>query len=140
MFLNIILKVSPTLILLTLCAIPIAGFFTYLLPNFDLTYKYRNKLDFWHATLLIMLPTAIGLNARYYPKNFYMHLFYFGGMTLMTLMWPVIFYVAVRFVKVPIQRTQITTRAEIIENKFRLSGTAEVFELISHDKRVRFSF
>lgn len=66
-----------------------------------------------------------------------MHLFYFGGMTLITLMWPIIFYVAVRFVKVPIQHPQITSRVELIENEFHLSGSSEVFGLISHDKRVR---
>lgn len=96
---------------MTLTAIPI-------LPNFDLTYKYRNRLDFWHATLLIMLLTVVGLNTRYYTTNFYMYLFYFGEMTLMALKWPIIFYVAVRFVKVLIQRPQIMTRAEMVENKF----------------------
>lgn len=61
-------------------------------------------------------------------KNCYMHLFCFGGITLMTLMWLIIFYVTVKLVKVPIQRLQIMTRVEMVDNKFRLSGSAEVFE------------
>lgn len=108
----------------------------YILIQFDLKYKYRNKHD-WHYSLFqIIMPAIIGLNLRYQPQRFLLKFLYFIIAFICVPHWHIFFYAMIRFQIVPIHKYQISTINEIIEKEFRLSGSSEVRNLILFDPKV----
>lgn len=113
------------------------GFVLYLLLQFDLEYKQRNVRDWHYTTWLIALPIGIASNLRFQPKYWPLRLFYAYAMVCGVVVWTIGFTYVLEKVKTPVQRHQISTIDEIVYNDFRLTGSAEVKELLSHDNRVR---
>lgn len=116
------------------------GLLLYLLIQFDLDYKKRNKHDWHYTTWLIALPAVIGVSQQFHPKQFILRLFHGYMLFMLMLAWQRIFYHGVRFLKYPNQFHQKSTTTEIIEYEFRLAGSVEVFEMISFDERVIFFY
>lgn len=83
-----------------------------------------------------MLPTVIGVNQRYQPGFFTLKLIIFVISMACIAHWQIFLFKLVRFVKIPIRHTQIATIDEIVEKKFRLTGSEDVLSLISFDRRV----
>lgn len=112
------------------------SFVLYILIQFDLEFKDRNRRDFHYMLYMIMMPAIIGMNQRYQPKRFLLKFLYCGIAFVCVPHWSIFFYAMIRFQKVPIHKYQISTIAEIIETDFRLSGSSEVRNMILFDSKV----
>lgn len=118
----------------------IIGTLIYVHIQFDVEYEHRNRRDWHYAVVLTALPMVIGVNQRFYPKNFTLRLSAFYFMMAFVLAWSAIFLELIRFIKVPVQHVQVSTVSELIQREFRLAGSAEVDSLIAFDQRVAIFF
>lgn len=116
----------------------ISGFVIYIMIQFDVKYKNRNQRDWHYTTWLVALPAVIAVNQRFRPTYWPLRMFYWLLLITMVVLWQIILFHCVRFIKIPILRPQISSINEIIEDEFRLVGSNEVLQLISSDDRVRF--
>lgn len=117
-----------------------SGTFLYILIQFDTKDKHRNKRDWHYTCMLIVFPSALGMNQNYNPYHQMIRYFHVQFSALLLLLWPVLFLNILKFIKEPVQHWQITTVAELVDNKFRLSGSSEVQSLITFDERVFYFF
>lgn len=108
--------------------------------QFDLEYKQRNRIDWHYATFLIAMPAVIGMNLRFHPKRTLHRIFYAVFLLNSIIVMQMFFFYGLRYIKVPVPRSQISTVAEITDEKFRLAGSAEVFALSLLDGRVQLYF
>ncbi|XP_031639772.1 uncharacterized protein LOC116351775 [Contarinia nasturtii] len=136
LFISVSQAISPECWLILIFGIGyVTGLILYIFIQFDLKYEKRNQLDWHYTTWLIALPAVIGVNQRFYPKYLPLRIFY-GFILIMSLFhWNIVFHYGVRFIREPIQRHQISTVTEIIDEDFRLAGSAEVSNLIAFDDR-----
>lgn len=135
--LNLFLMAQPEVWLLIIFGVGyVLGFVLYIVIQFDLKYEKRNRRDWHYTTLLIMLPAVIGINQRYQPGFFSLKVVYFIISISCVAFFQIFFYEMVRFLKVPVRHSQISTVAEIIAKDFHLSGSTEVVSMIKFDKRV----
>lgn len=116
----------------------ISGFVIYIMIQFDVNYKNRNQRDWHYTTWLVALPAVIAVNQRFRPTYWPLRMFYWLLLITMVVLWQIILFHCVRFIKIPIQRPQVSSMHEINEDEFRLVGSNEVLQLISFDERVRF--
>lgn len=139
MIINVFLSVAPECWFILVFGIGyLAGLIIYIMVQFDLEYKNRNKIDFHYAIFLIILPGIVGISQRFKPKFIPLRMFYGFILIIMLFVWQVIFFKGIRFIKIPVQRPQISTTDELTENQFDLTGSNEVLDLITFDGRVRF--
>lgn len=113
-----------------------SSFLVYIMIQFDLEYKHRNKRDWHYISILVILPAIIGVNQRFQPKFMPLRMFYGLIILIYVFSWQAIFLLGYRYLKEPIPRTQVSTITEIIYNNYRLSGSSETLSLISFDDRV----
>lgn len=130
------MAMSPPLFIACFVCFLIFVILLYLFTQFDLEYKQRNQQDLHYMIMFIFLPASIGMNARFQPKLSSIRLIYALILLVMVSFWQIIFFLDVRFIKTPIQRHQISTVHEIVQEDFHLAGSLELRELISFDQRV----
>lgn len=134
---NIFLAATPECWLTLIFGVGyISGAVIYIMIQFDSKYKRRNQRDWHYTTWLIALPAVIAINQRFQPTYGPLRVFYVLLLLTMFILWQIILFFGVRFIKFPVQRHQISTIHEIIDDDFRLAGSDTVFQLISHDERV----
>ena len=114
-----------------------AGFVLYLMVQFDLKYENRNQRDWHYTTLLIALPTVIGISPRFHPKSTSLRIFYCFFLLACVAVWQILLFLGLKFIKIPVLKHQVSTTAEIIDWEYRLAGSTEVLGLTSFDDRVR---
>lgn len=138
MIINAFLAVAPECYFILIFGIAYGvGFMIYIMIQFDLKYVQRNRRD-WHYTLiLITLPGIIGFNQRFKPKSTSLRMFYGFILIMMLFIWQIVYFKAIRFIKVPMQRPQISTIDSIVNHEYNLYGSIEVKTFISFDKRVK---
>lgn len=138
MIINAFLAVAPECYFILIFGITYGvGFMIYIMIQFDLKYVQRNRRD-WHYTLiLITLPGIIGFNQRFKPKSTSLRMFYGFILIMMLFIWQIVYFKAIRFIKVPMQRPQISTIDSIVNHEYNLYGSIEVKTFISFDKRVK---
>lgn len=112
------------------------GWILYIMIQFDLKYEKRNQRDWHYTILLIALPTVIGISQRFHPKSGSLRVFYCFMLITSIAIWQIVLFLGVKFLKVPVQKHQLSTTAEIIDWTYRLTGSPEVLSLISFDERV----
>lgn len=127
---------DPYCWILILCAPFGVGLFLYVLIQFDIEDKHRNHRNFHYIMIMIILPGITGINQRYNPNHQMLRLLTFYCSAIFVLGWVVFFFQLLRFIKVPVQFAQISTAADLVDNRFRLSGSNNVFSLITTDKMV----
>lgn len=137
MIINAFLAVAPECWFILIFGIAYGiGLIIYIMVQFDLKYNQRNRCD-WHYTLiLITLPDIIGFNQRFKPKSTTLRMFYGSILIMMLVVWQIVYFKAIRFIKVPMQRPQISTIDGLARHAYRLAGSLEVKTLISFDDRV----
>lgn len=136
--LNIWFVMTPTVLLILIFGIGyVSGFVLYIFVQFDLEYQHRNQRDWHYTTWLIMLPAVCGLNQRFHPKYTVLRIFYSFLLTSNACVFFVVFCVGIDFLKIPLQRWQISTINDIAGYEYRLFGSQEVQQMISYDNRVR---
>lgn len=135
--LNAFLMADPECWLLIIFAVGYGlGSLLYIGIQFDLKYEQRNQRDWHYTTLLIMLPTVIGINQRYNPGFFSLKIIYFVVVMACVVHFQIFFFQGNRFLKIPVRHSQKSTVTEIIAKDFRLSGSNEVLSMIKFDERV----
>lgn len=138
MIINAFLAVAPECYFILIFGVAYGiGFMIYIMLQFDLKYDQRNRRD-WHYTLiLITLPGIIGFNQRFKPKSTSLRMFYGFILIMMLFIWQIVYFKAIRFIKIPVQRPQISTIDGITNHEYHLYGSPEVKTFISFDKRVK---
>lgn len=137
--LNILFAATPECWLTLIFGVGyISGTVIYIMIQFDLKYKHRNQRDWHYTTWLVALPAVIAINQRFRPVYGPLRWFYALLLITMFFLWQIVFFFGIRFIKYPIQRPQISTVQEIIDEEFRLSGSNEVLQLLSSDRKVAF--
>lgn len=137
MLINLFLAATPECWLLLIFGVGYSvGFVLYIMVQFDSNYEKRNQRDWHYTTWLVALPAVIGFSQRFHPKYGPLRIFYGFILIMMIFIWQIALYLGVRFIKVPVQRPQVSTRAEIIDWEYHLAGVPEVLGLISFDNRV----
>lgn len=136
LFMNVWLGTSIPMWIGMFTGFVIVVFIFYLLIQFDVEYKQRNQHDINYAIMFILVPIFIGMNARFQPKLSSIRLIYGLLLLVMVSFWQIIFFLDVRFIKIPIQRHQISSIREIVQEDFHLIGSPELRQLISFDERV----
>lgn len=137
MIINFTFIATPTSWLILIFGIGfVTGFAIYIMIQFDLKFKARNRIDWHYTTWLISLPATIGMNLRFQPKSFVLRTFIFFHAFSSFMACQFIFWFAITYIKTPTPRLQISTISEIIDYKYQLFGSFEVLPMISHDKRV----
>lgn len=114
----------------------LSGFIIYLMIQFDLKYKHRNRRDWHYAQWLIAVPAVLTMNQRFQPFYAPLRMYYVLLLIFSVFLWQIVFFHAVRFYKFPVQREQIKTVNEIVDDGFRLAGSADVLHLITFDPQV----
>ncbi|XP_055309007.1 uncharacterized protein LOC129572917 [Sitodiplosis mosellana] len=138
MVINVFLAATPECWILLIFGIGyVSGLLIYIMIQFDFKYENRNQRDWHYTTWLVALPAVIGLNQRFHPKSMSIRIFYGFILIMMIFLWQIVFYFGIRFVKVPIQRQQVSTTAELIDSEYRLAGSHELIDLIKFDERYR---
>lgn len=134
---NTYLMADPICWLLIIFAVGYGlGFLLYIGIQFDLEYEQRNHRDWHYTTLIIMLPTVIGVNQRYQPGFFSLKIIYFVVIMMCIIHFQIFFHHGTRCLKIPFRHSQKSTVSEIVENGFRLSGSMEVLSMMKFDERV----
>lgn len=108
----------------------------YVMVQFDSKYKHRNNRDWPYMLFLVSLPAGIGINQRFHPKSVIFRIFYGFVLIMSMFIWQICFLYGARFFKIPVQRTQISTIAEIIKQDYRLAGSSDALQFISFDEQV----
>ena len=139
MIINAFLAVSPTCWFILIFGVAYGiTVVIYIMVQFDLKDNQRNKRD-WHYTLmLITIPAIIGFNQRFKPKSTSLRFFYGFILIMMLFIWQIVYFKAIRFIKVPMQRPQISTIDDIASRGYYLCGSHEVKAVIQFDERVSF--
>lgn len=141
MIINAFLAVAPECWILLIFGIGYGiALLIYIMVQFDLKYNQRNNRDWHYTLLLITLPGIIGFNQRFKPKSTSLRIFYGFILIMMLFIWQIVYFKAIRFIKIPMQRPQISTVDAIASHSFHLSGSLEVKALISFDTRVDWVF
>lgn len=137
MAVNVFLATTPLMwFFMIVCMGGSVAVITYIMIPFDLKNPRRNFIDFNYTTFLIVIPMVMGSNLRHFPQMIPCRSFYALSLLTTFFLWQILFCYGGRFIIVPVQRHQISTVAELIENDFRLAGSKEVFNLIKFDERV----
>lgn len=139
-FLNIILGTKPLNWFIALGTAFFIALLTYVFIQFDVKYKQRNQHDLYFIIFFVVMPAVIGFNSKFSPKLSAIRFFYSFALILMFFLWQNIFYLGIGFIKLPIQRHQVMTIAEVVQNGYRLSGSNDVLRLITFDERVLLLF
>lgn len=141
MIINAFLALSPSCWCIIIFGIVyVIAVMIYVMIQFDLNYEKRNQCDFHYTLMFITLPAVIGFNQRFKPKSMPLRIFYGFIVLMMIILWQIVYFKGIRFIKVPVQRHQIATIEEMAKHDFQLSGSAEVKTLISFDERVSHFF
>lgn len=139
LIINLFLAATPECWILLIFGVGYStGLVLYIMVQFDLKYEKRNQRDWHYTTWLVALPAVIGFSQRFYPKSGQLRLFYGFILIMMIFTWQIVLYLGLQFLKVPVQRLQVSKIAEIIDWEYHLSGSAEMLHLISFDQRVCF--
>lgn len=112
------------------------GIVVYFFMQFDLEYQFLRQCDWHYATYLVSLPICIGVNQRFQPKHSALRLFCFFMIMINFVAWQMKCFKAIRYIQLPVERPQISTVTELIDNDFRLAGTDQVQDVITFDERV----
>lgn len=136
MMFNILSAATPSVWIITLIIGCIFGILFYIMIQFDVEYEKRNDRDLRYTLLFIALPVVTGMNQSFHPKWSILRIFYIIMLIMAVIQWQIYIFFGVKFIKYPVQRKQIKTTIEIIENDFRLIGSTEVLQIISYDERV----
>lgn len=137
MIINAFLAVSPTCWFILIFGIAYGlTLLIYIMVQFDLKDNHRNKRDWHYILIMITIPAIVGLNQRFKPKSTSLRFFYAFILIMMLFIWQIVYFKAIRFIKVPMQRPQISTIDGITSHSFNLCGSHEVKAFIQFDERV----
>lgn len=141
MSINLFLAAKPEVWLIGfIVGIGVSGLITYIMIPFDLMNKRRNFIDMNYVLILIMMPMVIGSNLRHFPKMLPCRSLYAYSLLTTFFLWQLLFCYGGKFITIPTPRPQISTVHEIIERNFRIAGSNAVYDMILHDKNVKFFF
>lgn len=112
------------------------GILVYILIQFDTQYKERNIRDWHYTTLLVALPSVIGIGQRYRPISWNIRIFYGAILIAMVLAVQVAVVYWYTFLQIQAPMHQISTVDEIVANDFVLKGSMAVKNAIDFDKKV----
>lgn len=126
---------SPAVWLLVVGLGFVNGVVLYFYVQLDSDSSNR-KLDVHHTIYLISLPSWIGVSQRFHPKYWPLRLYY-----MTTLIFGLFFFAIATchlldYGTRKIRSYQIHTTTELIEMKFRLAGTAAVWEKVQVQEKV----
>lgn len=113
-----------------------SGFVLYLMLQFDKGYRQRNNRDWHYTTILIALPTFIGISQRFHPKAWTARIFYgcmLLGMFAFTQIGTTYLF---KFFQVRFPKHQIATIDELASNDYTLMGSSRVRNLIRLNEQV----
>lgn len=134
---NLVTTMSPAVWLIVFFAYGyVSGFLLYLLIQFDAKYKQRNNRDIHYTTILISLPSVIGVTQRFQPYSGKIRIIYaivLVGLIIGVQIALVHFY---KFLQIRFPRYQIATLDEIIAYQYVLMGSAHVQQLVWTEKKV----
>lgn len=111
---------------------------TYFLMSFDPNYEYRiERYDVLYCFLWIVMPAITGIGCSYNPKRFIHRLIYW-----LLLVCPMLFHMMIgaflyNFMNYQFYLYQISSVEEILDAEFRLTGSAEVLDVIEQDSMVK---
>lgn len=114
----------------------IYGTLVYILIQFDTKYEQRNHRDWHYTTLLVALPSVIGIGERFRPISWNIRIFYGAILIAMVLAVQVAVAYWYQFLQIQAPIHQIATIDEIIANDFVLKGSMAVKNAIDIDKKV----
>lgn len=109
----------------------------YLLVEFDKRYQGpNNRIDFFYALLLIVIPAYSAASPHFNPTNIRIRIIYWMLLTCPIFFQSMIGAYLYQFMKFQFYYHQISDTEEMLKENFRLMGSMEVFDSIKHNEMV----
>lgn len=126
--LNMLQLFSILIWIIIACQVLMQSIVLSFLIQFDRKYKQRKHRDLVYSTLLISLPSIIGISQRFHPKNSLLRIYY--GFNLLCGMVIVAYIITYGYaiIKKSVWAYQLHTIAEIVQDDFRFAGSETVLE------------
>lgn len=111
------------------------GLILYFLVSFDSKRENRN-LDLHYTTYLISLPAWIGFSQRFHPKNWSLKVYYYTTVLFGMFFFAIALNLLIKYGTQRILSYQVHQIVELIDMRYKLSGTANVLQHIRKQETV----